>query len=387
MSLRVKGWCPSLYRPMASGDGLIARIKPPGGRLTVAQTMLLAELARRHGNGRMELTIRANWQLRGLGEASLAPVIAAAVAAGLAHDRPAVEAIRNVICHPLGAGRLAPRLETALAETPDLAALPGKFGFVVEDGATALGPVPGDIRLIARAGQSAVALDGSALAAPTDDPVAAALALARLFLRRRQGARRMRELVARSGAEALFAEAGLAAAPWPEAPAALAPIGPLAGGAFALGLPFGQIAADRLIACARALAAHGDGWLRLSPWRSLVVAGLAPDGAARLQAELGQEVIVAPGDPRLQVVACTGAPLCAGGRFDSRALATRLAARGTGPLVHVSGCAKGCAHPAAAALTLVGTAGGIDLIRGGRAGDPPAVRDLDADQALVSARP
>ncbi len=37
--------------------------------------------------------------------------------------------------------------------------------------------------------------------------------------------------------------------------------------------------------------------------------------------------------------------------------------------LHVSGCAKGCAHPGPAALTLTGTAAGFDLIRNGTAAD------------------
>ena len=31
-----KGWCPGALRPMESGDGLIARIRPRGGRLSAA---------------------------------------------------------------------------------------------------------------------------------------------------------------------------------------------------------------------------------------------------------------------------------------------------------------------------------------------------------------
>jgi precorrin-3B synthase len=42
------------------------------------------------------------------------------------------------------------------------------------------------------------------------------------------------------------------------------------------------------------------------------------------------------------------------------------------PLLHLSGCAKGCAHPGPAAITLVGEAGGFALIHDGRAGDAPA---------------
>ena len=39
--------------------------------------------------------------------------------------------------------------------------------------------------------------------------------------------------------------------------------------------------------------------------------------------------------------------------------------------VHISGCPKGCAHPAAAAVTLCGTAAGIGLVLNGRASEAP----------------
>ncbi|HEX3982498.1 MAG TPA: hypothetical protein VHX12_02285 [Acidisoma sp.] len=45
--------------------------------------------------------------------------------------------------------------------------------------------------------------------------------------------------------------------------------------------------------------------------------------------------------------------------------------RAGGPLIHLSGCAKGRAHPGPAAITLVGEDGRLNLVRDGRPGDPP----------------
>ena len=39
--------------------------------------------------------------------------------------------------------------------------------------------------------------------------------------------------------------------------------------------------------------------------------------------------------------------------------------------MHVSGCAKGCAHPAPAPLTIVGTSQGCGIVRDGTARDMP----------------
>ncbi|MBC9210132.1 precorrin-3B synthase, partial [Roseomonas aerophila] len=57
------------------------------------------------------------------------------------------------------------------------------------------------------------------------------------------------------------------------------------------------------------------------------------------------------------------------------------------PLLHVSGCAKGCAHPGAAPATLVGQPGGLALVRNGRAGDPPAAAGLTLEQTLAVLEP
>lgn len=65
-AVEVKGWCPGALRPMPSGDGLIVRIRPFCGALSLEQARGLAALARRLGNGHIDLTRRANLQLRGL---------------------------------------------------------------------------------------------------------------------------------------------------------------------------------------------------------------------------------------------------------------------------------------------------------------------------------
>ena len=110
--------------------------------------------------------------------------------------------------------------------------------------------------------------------------------------------------------------------------------------------------------------------------------GLDPHGAESLVdsiAELG--FIVDADDPRLRIAACPGAPACTHGYGAVRDDATRWAAmlpKGDGVILHVSGCAKGCARPAATAVTFTATAAGYDLILGGRAGDPPARRGLSS---------
>ena len=79
---------------------------------------------------------------------------------------------------------------------------------------------------------------------------------------------------------------------------------------------------------------------------------------------------------------CTGAPGCHQALSATRHIARTLAPNTTGPL-HISGCAKGCAHPGPCATTLTATAEGqFDLIRDGRASDTPETRDLTLTDLL-----
>jgi precorrin-3B synthase len=87
-----------------------------------------------------------------------------------------------------------------------------------------------------------------------------------------------------------------------------------------------------------------------------------------------------PSDPRLRTAACIGAPGCGAATVPAPADAATLSAcLPPGRFLHVSGCGKGCAHPGAADVTLVGRDGGYDLVRNGSAGDAPALRGLALD--------
>ena len=192
--------------------------------------------------------------------------------------------------------------------------------------------------------------------------------------------RRMRALVERAGAAAVFAEAGCETkrSVRSRRRAALRDIlgAREFGAAVVVGAaaPFGEIDAVRFRALIERARALGASSLRLTPWRAFLIVGLDPRGAESLvhsMSELG--FIVDADDPRLRIAACPGAPACMHGHRRVRDDATRWAAllpKGDGVILHVSGCAKGCARPSATAATLTATATGYDLILAVR----PAIR-------------
>lgn len=363
MSGSVKGWCPGALRPMETGDGLVVRVRPHGSRLTRHQALALADLARDHGSGLIDLGTRAHLQLRGMRGSGLPALHAALSDLGLLDPDAQAEARRNILTTPVWQDdetlRLVTALEAALAEGP---ALPPKFGFAVDTGARAvLGEASADIR-IERGQSGGLILRADGL--PSGEPVTPATAsrraveLARWFAAHRGQATRMARLVA-SGAV-------------PPHPAAEPPLtgAPLQPGTTPFGacraLPFGQMTAATL----RHLAVAP---LRLTPWRAVVVEGIA-------DLPPHPDLIADPADPLLRLAACTGAPGCASASVETRALARRLAPLvPPGCVLHVSGCAKGCSRPEAADATLTGRDGCFDLILNGPAGGIPVARGLSED--------
>src|SRR5256714_11627671 len=97
----VKGWCPGIVRPMPRGGGLIVRVRPRCGAFPLATAKALADLAERLGNGHIDLTRRANLQLRGLAEDHLPELRTELATLGLLDPDTETEAVRNVMVAPL----------------------------------------------------------------------------------------------------------------------------------------------------------------------------------------------------------------------------------------------------------------------------------------------
>jgi precorrin-3B synthase len=177
------------------------------------------------------------------------------------------------------------------------------------------------------------------------------------------------------------------AAKWPQRPPA-EPIGrhSLRDGCVALGLAlaFGHAHAEVLCELARVAASHGARSVRPAPGRALLLLGLAePDAVALSCAAEALGFVVRTDDPRRAIVACPGKPACASGFIAARALAAEIAPRvpAQSGTIHISGCTKGCAHPAPAALTVVGTERGCGIVRNGSARAAPGGYVEPADLA------
>ncbi len=377
-AVAVKGWCPGVWQPMQSGDGLVVRIRPRGGRIDAEQAAGIAELAERHGNGLIDLTNRANLQIRGLSEDSHPALIDGLAALRLLDTDPDTEARRNLLISPFwtvgdDVNSVADELEHALAGGPT--GLPAKFGFAVDCGReSALAAASADVRIERDIeGHLLVRADGAELgrAVTRNEVVTTALRLAEWFVLSggvKSGRGRMAAHLA-DGAKLPDTLCGQAApAPKRDIPdPGLTPHGAL------FGVAFGQVTSSAL----NWLAANAKA-LRMTPWRMMLAEDMPTMPAC-------EGLITRADDPLLRVVACSGAPRCHEAHADTRALAAALAPHlAADTRLHVSGCAKGCAQSDPASVTLVATAQGFDLIRGGSTRDAPVLRGLSAADILAN---
>ncbi|MFJ9213497.1 precorrin-3B synthase [Streptomyces sp. NPDC102264] len=391
--------CPGALRLHTADDGRLARLRLPAGLLTVRQAETLADAAERLGDGHLDLTSRGNVQLRGLGGSCGAEL------AGLLHEAGLLpseshERVRNIVASPLaGLDELrsadvqlwARELDELLCASARAAALSGRFLFALDDGRGDVAGLGADVTLLACGDGSAVVrigANGSGLRVTPEDAPRAALLAGETFLTVAEasgsGAWRVRELPAEYGrgleaaVRAGLTDAGIgteyvAEAAGPGAGSGPGPIpGPVPG--FVPGpvpglvpSPDGTTALSvharlgRLtVAQWRLLAAVANGPLRVTPWRGVIVPGVAPAAAgATLDRLRTAGLITGPGSPWHGVGACTGRPGCAKALTDVRSDAAAAVSHGSGGLpVYWSGCARRCGHPQGRWVDVVATGEG-----------------------------
>jgi len=387
-SLR-RGTCPGILEPMPTGDGLLARLLP-SGPLPIDTMVALCEASQLHGNGIVEVTQRGSLQFRGLSPASAPALARSVVALGLnGENGPPIltSALMGLDPREFQDLRELPAvLRATLANPLATASLGPKVSVLIDSGGVLhLDDVPGDLRL--RAGHDArlhVSIAGNASGSTSLGWTArqhAVTVIVRVLasIASRGIDARARDFVNTADVKVLRASLAdvLSDAPPPSPRPAAEPVGihRLNTGQVALGvaLGFGYTEAAVLKRLAQIAAACGANAIQTSPDRSLLFIGLDANSASELTAAAtAAGFIVRPDDARRFVVACAGAPACSSARLSTRELAPAIAEAAGAFLdgsvtIHVSGCAKGCAHPGAAALTYVGP---DCLVVRGRAADP-----------------
>ena len=183
-------------------------------------------------------------------------------------------------------------------------------------------------------------------------------------------------------------------------------------------VPAGPMHLRALAGLCTAAQTYGNGTMEISARGNLQIRGLTPDTAPLLADRVvalgidssdGTPVLAdpLPGDPsalidanalaiklrkalagsRLVLAPKVSVIVDGGGRLHLDGLAAEIAEEvefaGMGIALHVSGCAKGCAHPFPAPLTVTGTAKGAGLVRNATARATPSHYVNEADVAAA----
>lgn len=326
----VKGWCPTLNRPMQSGDGFLVRIPLEFARAKANILRSIADASTRYGNANIDLTMRGNLQLRGVREENY-PVLREYLA-GLGFVK---DIAFNIITSPLAG--IDPSCDAGVQQiAKDVAQfinlaniqLPAKFLLVLDGGG--IFPLSG------------VACDAY-FAAPFSNGIV------KQIIDVLKNTHECKKKAANSNAR-------------------LPHIGfsPFAGesGIIVAAASFGRIEASSLTRLAVICEKYGNGEVIFSPSRNVILPYVSQENADSALQELeGCGFIINNNDARRNIHACVGSPACSSGLGDTRELAHKWAQLFPNLMqtVHISGCSKGCAYRGKADITITATGDGYDI--------------------------
>jgi sulfite reductase beta subunit-like hemoprotein len=361
--------CPGVLVLHRAEDGWLARIRLPGGRLSVPQFAAIADLANM-GNGLVELTARANVQVRGLPEFAGGDAAELLKAVDLmpseTHDR-----VRNILASPL-AGRharslvstdeLVEELDHAICGDPRMVQLSGRFLFGIDDGAGYALDENVDIGLVAeRADKDSevcfrLVLGGVVTdrRVTADRAVAEVLDACHAFLAMAETDSRIwrvQDLTdgITSLADTLGARLLSPSRPGPERPLQprMLPLGVSAqrDGRFAATTlaPLGRIPPAALSSLPRLLGRVSLD-IRVSPWRTLTFIDIDPAHLRAVTDSLRRLGLLVDESGWHGLTACAGLGACANAIIDVRLVASQRAPKRSenAPAEHWSACERQC---------------------------------------------
>ncbi len=366
--------CPGAFQVHQAADGVLLRIRLPGGMITAAQLAALSTVSSELGSGTLELTARGNLQLRGITDAAAVAdaIVPLFTQAGLlpsaTHER-----VRNIVASPLS-GRVGGNadvrpwvgdLDATICAEPRLAELGGRFWFSLDDGSADVSGLGADVGAHVFEDGCALLLIGrdTGIRLAVGDVIKTLVAIALRFTEIRGTSWRINEL---SDIQHLIPGVELTGTPFP--PRTKPPVGWISqeDGRVALGaaVPLGVLPAR----VAEYLAAI-EAPLVITPWRSVLVCDLdegVADVALRVLAPLG--VVFDERSPWLNVSACTGSPGCARSVADVRADAAQSLQADSALQTdsaehrHFVGCDRACGSPPSGQV-LVATGDGYRALR------------------------
>jgi ferredoxin-nitrite reductase len=406
--------CPGLFYATPTQDGAIYRIRTPAGMLTGEQSSVVAHFAEQVGDGSVQITNRANLQVRSVHMAPPPSILTSLQAVGLAAPAAGIDHLRNIMASPtagidpqalVDTRPLVMALDDTIALHEEFAGLPAKFSVGFDGGevvsvrhhpndiwlaATAdCGhrkgkPLPVAFRLSFNAGQGQE-LDTGLLFHP-EQCVPLVVAIAQTYLTQVERSDphaagkkpRLRQVLAQHGLAWYLKQVmrflpfrvphpRVAVAQSTGAPSQFRHIGAHPQrqpgfSYFGVVIPLGRLAAQQLRGLAGLAQAYGSGVLRLTPWQNVLIPDVPTQRVPALRQAIEKLGLHGSAThPWSALVACTGNTGCSASATNTTRhaleLANRLAqqARLDRPVnIHLSGCPKSCAQHHKSDIALLG---------------------------------
>jgi ferredoxin-nitrite reductase len=391
--------CPGLVYGSSAQDGILSRMRIPGGILSTSQAMAIADLIDQYASGSVQVTNRANLQIRGLTDNINPEVFTHLQELGIGSRLLAVDPIRNIMISPtagidpqqlLDTRPMVQALDNYLQVHPELAALSPKFSVGFDGGeSVSIANRRNDLTLVAQPSASSNycfrlylnEIDTGIVISANYLSVLAALIQVYLeyCLSQSQITKpkpRLKHLIADWGLETYLTKVeSYLQFPWqritdslPQKEQNYQHLGihqqlQLGLSYLGMALPLGRLASWQLRELANLAELYGSGTLRLTPWQNLLMSDLPDFKLPELKqclAKLGFHSSANRLDSAL--VACAGSKGCAKAATDTQSHGLALISNLTQRLqldqplnIHLSGCEKSCAQHHKSDIALVGS--------------------------------
>ena len=404
--------CPTLFNATTTENGILSRIRFPAGLITSDQCELLTNVVSQFGNDEIQITNRANLQIR-TSQVLPEDVLLDFQDYGLASSTESTDGLRNIMASPIAGIDPLAKINTIplvkawnlyLSQHPELGILSNKFSVCFDGGESiSVSDRPNDICFVA------VELDREIyfrLHLGLGDPAVGILipqkqvieflaAMTEVYrdytqqkldqdssqnLRSRPP--RLRELLHDWGVECYLRLVKKKVGDLFEWIEEIPPSPPCKGGRinrdFAyvgvhpqrqLGLvyvgvviPLGRLTSWQLQGLANLAKQYGGGALRLTPWQNILITDIQKskiEVVTREIADLG--LSIAANDPYAAIAACSGIKGCKSAQTDTQADAKAIATHLENCIkldypinMHFTGCDKSCAQHHSSDITFLG---------------------------------
>ena len=405
--------CPGLFYNTLAQDGFLCRLRIPGGMINSQQFEAIADISDHYGGGYIDVTNRANIQIREIKQGINIQVLEKLQALGLASTNASVDHIRNIMTSPtagidtqelIDTRPLVKAWEKYITAHSHLSQLSAKFSVCFDGGGKiSVKDRPNDIILAAELINSNInwrlylsygekgepAKDTGILLKPVEI-IAVLAALAETYLKHidinNRCKPRLREIINYITIEKYLHQVKEKLDPNifnfefnlekpPLCASASLREKNLIGihsqrqsGLYYIGivLALGRLETYQIRGLAHIAKKYGDDNIRLTPWQNLILSDIPQNQIIEVEKEITNLGLnCSPTDIKSFLVACSGKRGCAAAATETKDDALHLAKYLENLMIldcsvniHFSGCSKSCAQHTQADITLLGVAGG-----------------------------